>query len=307
MSEIANNPLHYYACHSPITDPKEHAKLFEGLPNTIFELCQVVQGITMHHASADWRGLRLTDEWKEDVEIRYVAELLTRILELNDHPLTITRPPEKRLAIKCREITLMLCAMLRHQGMPARARCGFAKYFNWRPNGTPHFNVDHWVCEYWKGHEERWALADAQLDDIERQFHHTSFDRCDVPRDQFLVAGKAWQLCRAGEADPERFGIDASDCGMGYIASQLVRDLACLNKIELLEWDCWGLGDTAFQGISEEEIALLDRVAILTQAGNKAFAEMRSVYDNDAGLRVPSVIKSYTREGLRTIDLAITQ
>ncbi len=38
-----------------------------------------------------------------------------------------------------------------------------------------------------------------------------------------------------------------------------------------------------------------------------AFGQMRSIYNNDTRLRVPPVIKSYTRTGPRLIDLTITQ
>lgn len=72
------------------------------------------------------------------------------------------------------------------------------------------------------------------------------FNTHDMSRDQFFVAGKAWQLCRGGQANPDRFALDTSDSGREYIASQFVRDLVCLNKMELLEWDCWGVGDTRY-------------------------------------------------------------
>ena len=54
-------------------------------------------------------------------------------------------------------------------------------------------------------------------------------------------------MCRAGEADGNRFGLDPAPesemHGLWYIQSQLVRDLAAMNKMELLCWDCWALWD----------------------------------------------------------------
>jgi hypothetical protein len=44
-------------------------------------------------------------------------------------------------------------------------------------------------------------LADAQIDDVQLQLFDVRFDLIDVPRDQFLVAGDAWRLCRDGDAD----------------------------------------------------------------------------------------------------------
>ena len=89
----------------------------------------------------------------------------------------------------------MLCAFLRHKGIPARARCGFSTYFE------PGKYVDHWVCEYWNAGEARWVQVDAQLDSLRSASSKPDFDPLDVPRDRFLVAGDVWQQIRAGTID----------------------------------------------------------------------------------------------------------
>jgi len=77
---------------------------------------------------------------------------------------------------------------------------------------------------------------------------------------------------------------------------QLVRNLAAMNKMGLLYWDAWALGDKGpDDDVSAEEMALLDRVA-----------ELRSIYEDDR-LRVPPVITSYTEAGPRTVDLGNKQ
>jgi hypothetical protein len=50
-------------------------------------------------------------------------------------------------------------------------------------------------------------------------------------------------------------------------------------------------------------MAVLDRVAALTLADNRAFAEMRALYESDGRLRVPSVVKSYAAAGAQTVDI----
>ncbi|RLC90976.1 MAG: transglutaminase domain-containing protein, partial [Chloroflexi bacterium] len=221
-----------------------------------------------------------SEERKQEVSIRQVAQMLAHIREMDDRPLTVARPLEKRLVGNCRDFAAMLCAMLRHQGVPARARCGFGAYFE------PGHYEDHWVCEYWNADEEGWALVDAQLDALQRETLKIPFDPYDVPRDQFLVAGKAWQLCRAGQADPDRFGIFDMH-GMWFVRGNVVRDLLALNKIELLPWDDWGLIVKQEEDISAEDMALLDHVAALTLADNESFSEVRAIYENDARLRMP--------------------
>jgi hypothetical protein len=48
-------------------------------------------------------------------------------------------------------------AMLRAQGTPARARCGFGGYF-----GSGTFE-DHWVCEYWDEAAPGWNQSSTRI------------------------------------------------------------------------------------------------------------------------------------------------
>lgn len=296
MGKSIADPLEYYTHPGLMTDPKEHVGLFEGLPGEITALCQIVQGILLHIFWAESYGVQLSEQQKQEVQIRSVAEKLARVRELDGRPLVVARPLDSRLVGNCRDFAVMLCAILRHQGMPARARCGFGAYFE------PGRYEDHWVCEYWKADEGRWVMVDAQLDEFQREALQIEFDPCDVPRDQFLTGGRAWQLCHAGAADPDSFGIFDMH-GLWFVRGDMLRDLASLNKVELLPWDCWGLIEGEDQDITADEMASLDRAAALTLAGNEAFAEMRSVYRSDERLRVPPVIRSYPESGVQVVDL----
>jgi hypothetical protein len=290
------DPLEYYARPGPMTDPQEQASLLAGLPTDMAALCQVVQGLLLHMMWAERYGVQLPPERRQETEIRHVAQKLQRIQELDARPLTVARPLERRVVSECRDFSTLLCAMLRHRGVPARARCGFATYF------LPDHYEDHWVCEYWKSDEQRWVMVDAQLDQFQRQVLGIQFDPLDVPPDGFLPAGKAWLLCRAGQADPDKFGIFDMH-GLWFIRGDLVRDVAALNKMELLPWDIWGLIGKEEQDISPEDMALLDQVAALTVADNRAFPALRALYETDARLRVPPVIKSYHDTGVETVGI----
>ena len=81
--------------------------------------------------------------------------------------------------------------------------------------------------------------------------------------------------------------------GLWFVRGDMVRDLASLNKVELLPWDCWGLIEREDKSLSEDDMALLDRVAALTLAGNEAFPEMRALYAGETRLCVPPVIRSW--------------
>jgi len=292
-----DRPLDYYATQGPISDPGERASLFDGLPADVPSLCEVVQGLLVHPAWAPVYGWTIAHEREAALQLRLIALTLGRIRDLDGRPLTETRSPETRFVGNCRDYTVLLSSMLRHQGVPARARCGFGGYF------LPGRFEDHWVAEYWNGAEGRWHLVDAQLDARQREVLRLNFDLCDVPRDRFLVAGLAWQMCRAGEADPEAFGLTSlNEHGLWWVRDNLVRDVAALNKVELLPWDSWGLAQGPEHVSKEAETALLDRVAELSQQP-ASFAELRDVYGNANDLRVPPTIRSEASGGGRLVEI----
>ncbi len=145
-------------------------------------------------------------------------------------------------------------------------------------------------------------LVDAQLDELQCQKLSIPFDPLDVPREQFLTGGRAWQLCRAGQADPDTFGIFDMQ-GLWFVRGDFIRDVASLNKMELLPWDAWGLMDKRDEQLTPEDLAFLDRLADLTKDDVPDFEKVRELYENDERLRVPVRVKSYTQAGIQMIDL----
>jgi Transglutaminase-like superfamily len=296
--ERASMPHQVFATQSATTSPRDHAGLFDGLPGDIGGLCGVVQGLVVHAYWANRYGLAPDDARREEVGLRTVARQLARIVELDPRPLTEARPVDRRIVGMCRDFTVLLTAMLRHQGVPARARCGFGRYFE------PGLYEDHWACEYWNAGEGRWVLVDAQLDALQREVLGITFDPLDVPRDAFIVAGEAWRRYRAGEVDPDAFGI-AELKGLWFVRGDLVRDVAALNRLETLSWDSWGIIEAGDDDLTADDIAFLDRVAALAAADAPDCDALRALYGTDPRLRVPATITSYTQQGPRTVDLSL--
>jgi hypothetical protein len=197
--------LTFFAQPGRMTDPGPYAHLFDPLPTDIGELCRIVQGTTIHVFWAERYGLKLSPERQGEVQLRSLERRLERMLELDPRPLMEMRSLEKKLVGNCRDFTQMLVSILRHQGVPARARCGFGAYF--LPN---HFE-DHWVAEYWNAAQKRWVLVDAQLDAFQCNAMKIPFNPLDVPRDQFIVGGRAWQMCVA-PGRPTRISLESSIC-----------------------------------------------------------------------------------------------
>ena len=106
------NPLEYYAAPGLMTDPREHAPLFDDLPRDVAALCKVVQGVMIHIFWAERYGIKLSDERKNEVQIRSVARKLAHILELDPRPLSDARSLDKKLVGNCRDFSVMLTALL---------------------------------------------------------------------------------------------------------------------------------------------------------------------------------------------------
>ncbi|HEX2979309.1 MAG TPA: transglutaminase-like domain-containing protein, partial [Anaerolineaceae bacterium] len=144
--------LSYYLQSGPMTDARECSEWLNGLPQGPAGLRDVVQGLAVHIFWAQRYGLELSEERKAEVQLRHVSQKLAQIQALDPRPLDLRRPLERRLVSNCRDFTVLMVTMLRAQGIPARSRCGFGRYF--LPN---HFE-DHWVAEYWHPGQGRWVL-----------------------------------------------------------------------------------------------------------------------------------------------------
>jgi hypothetical protein len=287
---METDPLKFYAKHGLMSAPRKKAAWLCDLPENVPALCRMVQGLLIHEAWARSYGVSMPAERGQESGIRMVSEKIERILRLDNRPLVEHRPPALRLFSVCRDFALLLASLLRHKGIPARVRFGFATYFN--PPGMAGFG-EHVVTEYWHAQNKKWVLVDAQLDELQCEAVNLSFDPCDVPREAYLTADVAWQLCRKGEADPKDFGFLPDFTGLWYVKGHLARDIAALNKVEMLCWDYWGIFERGDFDLPDDDLELLDQAAKLSLAGNKAFDELRSLYLQDMRLRVPPVVKAW--------------
>lgn len=276
--------LNYYSTPGVMTDPGRYKKCFADLPQDIDKLCSIVQNNLIHVFWSERYGRNLTETEKSTLNIRPIDQKLALIQDHDQRPLTKHRSIGDRQVGNCRDFSLMLTAILRFQGIPARARCGFGTYF------LPGYYEDHWVCEYWNAGQNRWVLVDAQLDDYQCKELNVKFSPVDVPRDQFVVAGQTWKMCRCGDMDVGRVGIFEMR-GWWFIWGNVVRELLSFNKIELLPWDiipsCMmhNLEDPLAEG---SELSFYDGIAALTLAGDMAFDDLLAIYKKDARFHATS-------------------
>ena len=274
----------FYAEPGPMTTLELSPQAAEGLPTDALGLCRVARGLIIHEfLASSLYGVEIPPARGNEVETRPAAAIVDTVERLDPRPLVEARPPERRMFGNCRQFSTLTCALLRRAGIPARARCGFGTYFE---DGK---YIDHWIVEYWDPARDGWRRVDSQLDQAQHEMLAIDFDATDVPHDKFLTGGDAWKLCRAGKADPDTFGI-LEFWGAWFVRNNVVRDLAALNKVELLPWDGWGLMSDS-DDVDESIERLTDDAANATVDGD--WSEVRRIYESNDLLRVPATVTSY--------------
>ena len=278
--------LDFYSTHEAITSPGNYADVLDRLPSDIEALVRIVQGLVIHEfVAASFYGVTIPNERRGESHIRPVESMLDRIFELDDRPLTVARPPERRLAGVCRHYMVLLLTLLRAKGIPARGSCGYG------PRLNPGFFEDHVVCEYWNAAEERWSFVDSQLDDAWRTRLGISTDVLSLPADWFVTASDAWTRCRAGTSDAKKFGIFRGDLrGEWFLAVNLIHEVALLNKVEPLRWDAWGAMPRPNESLRDDQMAFFDELAALLAQPDDSFEELRRRFHDDQRLRVPAKV-----------------
>ncbi|MDX3585553.1 transglutaminase domain-containing protein [Streptomyces europaeiscabiei] len=288
---LAPDVAAFYTAQSAFTDPNDLAPLYADLPRDPARLARVARDLMIHRGEGETFGYATPRErLHNDAETRYLDDILRIVVERNDAPLSHRREPEDRFVGVCRDFSLLHCSLLRHTGVPARLRSGFATYF-----GDNGFHGDHVVTEYWDP-ARGWLLADAQLTDpLIVDAWSIDFDPMDVPRDRFLVAGKAWRAIREDGADPRSFGLHPPEegplHGEWFVAGNVRLDLADLNKVETLLWDIWGTETEAGQELVDPVRELYDEVAPVV--GDEVdFGAARELFAGHEGLRTPRTVLS---------------
>ena len=189
--------------------------------------------------------------------MRPAAAIVAALLALDPAPLHVPREAAERVVGTCRHFAVLSCALLRHRGIAARARCGFATYFQ------PGQGLDHWIVEYRNG-LHRWVRVDAEVLG-QSVLEHPE----DLPPGAFLSGGEAWSAYRADRLDAATFGVYRTEnFGPAEIRGNAIRDLAALNKVETLPWDEWGRMTESYRGATGAEYdELIDNVAAVCAAG----------------------------------------
>ena len=268
-----------------MTSPGRYAEAFAALPDDPIALARIVQGLVLHKYMAHAYGVKVSPARDDEAHTRRVETMLDQILALDGRALPALRAPDKRLFGVCGHFTVMLVAMLRAKGIPARERAGFGAYFN-----APYYE-EHVLCEYWNADDKRWVLLDTQFDEVWRAQLKIEHDAFDVPRDRFLTASEAWTRAAPAKSIPICSASSrATSAADGSLPAELIRDVAALNKMEVLVWDVWGAMPQPNSRLNARQLRYFDQLAELTRDPDIAFDDLMALYRYDQGAQVPPVV-----------------
>lgn len=295
--------LSFYKDQSKISTPGKFKEIFDDLPDSISDLCEIVQN-TFNHIfwiqKVENYGFTLKDiiekgrNHSKELNLRTLEEKLELLFSLNDTPITLPRDKIDRVVGNCRDFSLMLVSMLRHKGIPARVRSGAGRYFY--PLDLERYE-DHYVCEYWSEENNRWIMVDPQLDELQRKVLKINFDTADIPYELFPDAGRTWRVFRKGNIDPHNFGIGDDWRGEVFVLNKLIMDLACLNKVEVLAWESWGICHDVknLEKLGYEDFdELAEKISKVNSP--EAFFELKNMFENDSRYKVPENYKPWFLE-----------
>lgn len=266
--------ISYYESHGSITNPGIYADKLHEIPTNLSSLCKSIQGLILHPFMPPNMNIAISETRFSDMKLRYVNQMIEKILELDNRPLIFPRLSGSKIIGTSRDFATFLCSVLRGQGIPARVRYGFSRYFD------KNFLASHVVCEYWSIQDHQWIKIDSQLDFSHREYYQINFDPINIPNNQFVLAGDVWKQFRTGSIDLSSVGLSISEKprGLTFITSILVYDLFSLNKIEPLTSDEWEIGNK--ENLTSEEIKYLDKIAKITTEPNLNLKQINSMIND---------------------------
>lgn len=297
------NEIEFYKKTSCFTELGLYKNFAQDLPNDIRELCllqrhQIIHPVAILKTIGNARSQTdeaapkpiltfhgdmtripcdqlLFENERFPTALSILAELLRR-----ENEYSCKRKIQNKLHLTCREQAILLTAILKAKGIPARVRSGFAPYIS--NDGIFH---DHWICERFCAEENRWILTDADC-----CVENLDFDFADIPCDKFLFGAQAYLKIRRKELRDEdlEYASVPPTHGMRAALQSLFYDLHSLMNDEIFFWHSPRYIVEKNFVLSQAEFEELDCIANAMFEPSKNFEHIRDIWERTPKFRIVS-------------------
>lgn len=276
---------------SRFSDPRDHARLLDSIPPEPAVVATVARNLNVHYRA---HLHELPENTRPDVDVRWLSERLRIDQGRNGNtPLDHDRNLANRVQGCCRDFTLFCVAVLRHHGVLARSRVGFAPYL------VDGWFVDHVIPEYWDDAQGRWRVFDSEVADCTDL--PGGVDPLDVRLgSDFITAARAWREHRTAGRDLADFGVSPdlpALAGSAFVRNYVVHELAHRFGDELLLWDTWGtMTDESQRPLPDIDLIDVASMLLLASDGGDVTAEEEASarYRSDVRLHPSGLVERHS-------------
>lgn len=273
--------IKYYQEHGIMSYLRETKDMVKNIDSSIKNIVELTQNILIHQHWAERYGLKLTEEKINETKVRDVNSKLMILKSRGYNCISTKVLLNDKIVSICRDFSVVAASICREYNIPARARAGFADYFE---KGK---YSDHWVLEYYNKNQQRWVLVDAQLDEFQKSELGIDFNSLDVPRNRFITADKAWTDCRNNLYNPNLFGI-FEWWGYSYLSCNLILDANSLIKIPMQPWDFWpGYKSKRIEEWTDNDYLIMDDLAEKCLNVDNDISYFKNYLDENDQIKVP--------------------
>jgi hypothetical protein len=272
-------------------------KLIVDLPDDIRGIGQLVRQNIVHRSTlaegntgtnADMRFGDMTKMpwWRqpEDDVLPTAAAMLAELYRRDERGFVTKRTVENKLVLTCRYVAILMAAILKSKGIPARVRSGNASYFE-EHEKYGKVSWDHWINQYWSNELGRWVTIDIDGSMSLKE----DLDPYDVPEGKFDFPGKAWLDIRAGRVDPDYFYNAGDDRGAIVVAWSLFYDFhSLMNQEDIYQHSPKLVKLHEFPKLTEEQLKGIDGLAELMLDPDANFDSLKEVYETKKEFRLLS-------------------
>ena len=261
--------LDKYRQQTLFTDPGVYKYLYDDLPESMEEICDLIKKQLIHPMEAGKiRDMLPEGRGPEDGDFPTVAYMLGGLIQRGSDEITLNRKPEERLIVACYHHSLLLASILRYQGKSVRLRGGFARYFE----DEMKVRFGHVICEVWDDDEKKWKLIDPDRNYINMSAH------------RFESPSEAWRNFRNSKSQSVKY-ISSVGEGAQAILHALLLDQAFVLANERSYWhtpEFLFTNDFVLDDLNRDQIKIINEIALLMDQPEFNLEKLQKLYDENS-------------------------